>query len=148
MHLLLLLSNLPDFSGGFITILKKLFLKTQDTFQCFISFFDKFPNDTLLIIILTAIILNKVSLCNKNGNPFDTSKSIANEYLNQKRPIPKAIKDSVDSVKNSAAQYFADRIIPLIDPIHMEDLIDAQTSLLQNDSTIVKNIKASLLSTV
>ena len=103
-------------------------------------------SDEELVRTLLDCILSKVSLLNKNGNPFDTSKSIASEYLSRKRPIPRAIKDSVDTVKDSAAQYFADRILPLIDPIHMEDLIDAQTSLLQNDFSIAKNAKTSLLS--
>ncbi len=103
-------------------------------------------SDEELVRTLLDCILSKVSLLNKNGNPFDTSKSIASEYLSRKRPIPRAIKDSVDTVKDSATQYFADRILPLIDPIHMEDLIDAQTSLLQNDFSIAKNAKTSLLS--
>lgn len=103
-------------------------------------------SDEELVRTLLDCILSKVSLLNKNGNPFDTSKSIASEYLSRKRPIPRAIKDSVDTVRDSAAQYFADRILPLIDPIHMEDLIDAQTSLLQNDFSIAKNAKTSLLS--
>lgn len=102
-------------------------------------------SDEDLVRTLLDCILSNVSVRNKNGDSFDTSKSIASEYLNRKRPIPKAIRDSVDAVQDSAEQYFADRIIPLISSIHMGDLVDALTSLLQNDSSIAKKAKASLL---
>lgn len=102
-------------------------------------------SDEDLVRTLLDCILSNVSVRNKNGDSFDTSKSIASEYLNRKRPIPKAIRDSVDAVQDSAEQYFADRIIPLISSIHMGDLVDALTSLLQNDSSIAKKANASLL---
>ena len=102
-------------------------------------------SDEDLVRTLLDCILSNVSVRNKNGEPFDTSKSVASEYLNRKRPIPKAIRDSVDAVQDSAEQYFTDRIIPLISLIHMGDLVDALTSLLQNDSSIAKKAKASLL---
>lgn len=102
-------------------------------------------SDEDLVRTLLDCILSNVSVRNKNGDPFDTSKSVASEYLNRKRPIPKAIRDSVDAVQDSAEQYFADRIIPLISSIHMGDLVDTLTSLLQNDSSIAKKAKTSLL---
>ena len=102
-------------------------------------------SDEDLVRTLLDCILSNVSVRNKNGEPFDTSKSVASEYLNRKRPIPKAIRNSVDAVQDSAEQYFTDRIIPLISSIHMGDLVDALTSLLQNDSNIAKKAKASLL---
>lgn len=102
-------------------------------------------SDEDLVRTLLDCILSNVSVRNKNGDPFDTSKSVASEYLNRKRPIPKAIRDSVDAVQDSAEQYFADRVIPLISSIHMGDLVDTLTSLLQNDSSIAKKAKDSLL---
>lgn len=102
-------------------------------------------SDEDLVRVLLSCILSKIPLRNKNGDPFDFSKTLASDYLRQERTIPKAIRDSADAVQDSAEQYFTDRIIPLIKPILMADLVDAQTSLLQNDSSIAKKAKASLL---
>lgn len=84
-------------------------------------------SDEDLVRVLLSCILSKIPLRNKNGDPFDFSKTLASDYLRQERTIPKAIRDSADAVQDSAEQYFTDRIIPLIKPILMADLVDAQT---------------------
>lgn len=102
-------------------------------------------SDEDLVRVLLNCILSKIPLKNRNGNPFDISKSLASDYLRRERPIPKDIRNSASAVEDSAEQYFADNIIPLINPVHLGDLVDAQTTLLQNDSSIAKKAKSELL---
>ena len=67
-------------------------------------------SDEELVRTLLNCILLSVDIKNRNGNPFDISKSLASDYLNRKRSIPREIQKaaSSDSVKNTSEQYFSE----------------------------------------
>lgn len=104
-------------------------------------------SDEELVRTLLNCILLSVDIKNRNGNPFDISKSLASDYLNRKRSIPREIQKaaSSDSVKNNSEQYFSEYIISMIDALRLDDLIDAQTKLLEGDPDLPKRAAKKVL---
>lgn len=104
-------------------------------------------SDEELVRTLLNCILLSVDIKNRNGNPFDISKSLASDYLNRKRSIPREIQKaaSSDSVKNTSEQYFSEYVISMIDELRLDDLIDAQTKLLEGDPDLPKRAAKKIL---
>lgn len=108
------------------------------------------PPDTneAVIDLLFGWVVSKESVTDKKGNAVVISSKLVSELFNQKVDVPKAIKDylSAPNSVDEAIAHMGNMVIPMINPVMLNDLIGKLAQIVDADESIPEEKKAELRS--
>ena len=91
-----------------------------------------------MAVLLLTSITKYPSVKNKNGRPYNISRTEARDWYHAAQSIPQGIRDGADNsaVVRNIRQYFEDYVVPEIYTDKEQDVLDGIIELIREDKSI------------
>lgn len=99
-----------------------------------------------MAVLLLTSITKYPSVKNKNGRPYNISRTEARDWYHAAQSIPQGIRDGADNsaVVRNIRQYFEDYVVPEIYTDKEQDVLDGIIELIREDKSIQASSRKKL----